>query len=74
MNENDPFAKNILLQTRSLFLSPFLSLSRAHNSPTVKLGYNELGYNEHSVITNKKFCPKWPFYNIKQSVYNEPRL
>ncbi len=21
---------------------------------TVKLGYNELGYNEHSVITNKK--------------------
>jgi hypothetical protein len=22
---------------------------------TVKLGYNELGYNEHSVITNKKF-------------------
>ncbi len=23
---------------------------------TVKLGYNELGYNEHSVITNKKIC------------------
>ncbi len=21
---------------------------------TVKLGYNELGYNKHSVITNKK--------------------
>ncbi len=25
---------------------------------TVKLGYNELGYNKHSVITNKMFCPK----------------
>ncbi len=23
---------------------------------TVKLGYNELGYNEHSVITNKNNC------------------
>ena len=23
-------------------------------SYTVKLGYNELGYNKHSVITNKK--------------------
>ncbi len=23
------------------------------NEYTVKLGYNELGYNEHSVITNK---------------------
>ncbi len=23
------------------------------NCHTVKLGYNELGYNEHSVITNK---------------------
>jgi len=28
---------------------------------TVKLGYNELGYNEHSVITNKQFGPKCPF-------------
>ncbi len=28
-----------------------ISLSRISN--TVKLGYNELGYNEHSVITNK---------------------
>ena len=25
---------------------------------TVKLGYNELGYNEHSVITNEYFGPK----------------
>ncbi len=24
-----------------------------NTSYTVKLGYNELGYNEHSVITNK---------------------
>jgi len=43
-------------------------------SSTVKLGYNELGYNEHLVITNEKFSPKWPFYNIKQPGYNEPRL
>jgi len=28
---------------------------------TMKLGYNELGY-EHSVITKKKFSPKWPFF------------
>jgi len=28
---------------------------------TVKLGYNELGYNEHSVITNQNFGPKSPF-------------
>jgi len=41
---------------------------------TVKLGYIELGYNEHSVITNKKFSPKWPFYNIKQPGYNKTRL
>ncbi len=41
---------------------------------TVKLGYNELGYNEHSVITNKMFSPKWPFYYTKQPGYNEPRL
>jgi len=26
----------------------------------MKLGYNELGYNEHSVITNKYFGPKSP--------------
>ncbi len=31
------------------------NLIKAH---TVKLGYNELGYNEHSVIPNKKFSPK----------------
>jgi len=29
---------------------------------TVKLGYNELGYNEHSVITNKYLSPKWSIY------------
>jgi len=28
---------------------------------TVKLGYNELGYNEHSVITNEYFGPKSQF-------------
>ena len=26
-----------------------------------ELVYNELGYNEHSVIANKIFIPKWPF-------------
>ncbi len=44
------------------------------NGYTVKLGYNELGYNEHSVITNKMFSPKGPFYYTKQPGYNEPRL
>jgi hypothetical protein len=28
-------------------------MSVAEKICTVKLGYNELGYNEHSVITNK---------------------
>jgi len=28
---------------------------------TVKLGFNELGYNEHSVITNEYFGPKSQF-------------
>ncbi len=41
---------------------------------TVKLGYNELGYNEHSVITNNFFSPKWSFYYINQPGYNESRL
>jgi len=41
---------------------------------TVKLGYNELGYNEHLVITNKIFSPKWLFYYINQPDYNEPQL
>ncbi len=31
------------------------------NKTTVKLGYNELGFNEHSVITNEYFGPKSPF-------------
>jgi len=38
---------------------------------TVKLGYNELGYNKHSVITNDFFSPKWSFYYINQPGYNE---
>jgi len=41
---------------------------------TVKLGYNELGYNEHSVITNIFFSPKWSVYCINQHGYNETRL
>ena len=41
---------------------------------TVKLKYNELGYNEHSVITRKCSGPKWPLCYINQPVYNEPRL
>ncbi len=28
---------------------------------TVKLGYNELGYNVHSVITDEYFSPKCTF-------------
>jgi hypothetical protein len=39
---------------------------------TVKLGYNELGYNEHLVITNKLFGPNWSFYYINQPGYNGP--
>ncbi len=30
-------------------------LTKIYQQSTVKLGYNELGYNEHSVITNKMF-------------------
>ncbi len=43
-------------------------------SYTVKLGYNELGHNEHSVITNKIFRPNWSFYYIYQPGYNEPLM
>ncbi len=38
---------------------------------TVKLGYNEFGYNEHPVITNKKLNPKYRFYYIKPPGFNE---
>jgi len=34
----------------------------------------KLGYNEHSVITNKIFSPNWLFYYIYQPGYNETRL
>ncbi len=44
------------------------------NPNTVKLGYNELGYNEHSVIMNGFFSAKWSFYYINQPGYNETRL
>ena len=27
----------------------------------MKLGYNDLGYKKHSVITNKYFGPNWSF-------------
>ncbi len=50
----------------TFFLETFLN--------TVKLSYNELGYNEHSVITNKLFSPNWSFYYIKQPGYNKTRL
>jgi hypothetical protein len=33
---------------------------RIYNN-SVKLGYNELGYNEHSAITNNFFSPKGHF-------------
>jgi hypothetical protein len=46
-------------------------------STTVKLGYNELGYNELPVITNK-FCPFFQsqihVHYINQLGYNEFRL
>ena len=50
-----------------------------HLKYTVKLGYNKLGYNKHSVITNKYFGPKGPFTTqinpvITNPGYNEPRL
>jgi hypothetical protein len=46
---------------------------------TVKLGYNELGYNEHSVITNillSKFGPNSKQINpvVANPGYSEPRL
>jgi len=36
------------------------------NSNTAKLGYNELGYNKHSVITNYFFSPKWSFHYMNR--------
>ena len=38
---------------------------------TVKLGYNELGYNELPVIMNKLFSPKSKYNTIKCPGYNE---
>jgi hypothetical protein len=38
---------------------------------TVKLGYNELGYNELPVIMNKLFSPKSKYNTIKCPSYNE---
>ncbi len=36
------------------FIGTWLVDWKINFTNTVKLGYNELGYNEHSVITNKK--------------------
>jgi len=36
--------------------------------------YRTLGYNEHSVITNKIFSPRWSVYYINQPSCNKPRL
>ncbi len=54
--------------------SYFVLVNKMKYLTTVKLGYNELGYNEHSVITNKLFGPNWSFYYINQPGYNETRL
>ncbi len=50
------------------------SFKKVEKHTTVKLGYNELGYNEHSVMTSDFFSPKWLFYYINQPGYNETRL
>ncbi len=39
----------------------------------MKLGYNEFGYNENSVITNKFFSPNRSFYYKNQPGYNKTR-
>jgi hypothetical protein len=52
--------------------SPFINVVDLQS--TVKLGYNELVYNEHSVITNDFFSPKWSSYYITKPGYNETRL
>ncbi len=39
---------------------------------TVKLGYNELGYNKHSSLTNKYFGPKCTFTTQIDSVIMNP--
>ncbi len=39
---------------------------------TLKLSYHELGYNEHSVITNKEFGPKCPFTTQIDLVITNP--
>jgi len=43
------------------------------NLNTVKLSYNELGYNKHSVITNEYFGPKSPFNTKIDPVITIPR-
>jgi len=39
---------------------------------TVKLGYNKLGYNEHTVILNNISRPKWPFSTQINPVITNP--
>jgi len=63
-NNNNKFYKKLLSCT---FCQPILRWNNVYY--TVKPGYNE-----HSVITNKKFSPKWQFYYTKQPGYNKPRL
>jgi len=45
-----------ILEWESLKYADILSIQS--NLSTVKLGYNELGYDEHSIITNKFFSPE----------------
>jgi len=47
-------------------------MEQAKNYCTVKLGYNELGYNEHSDIMNKYFGPKSPFTTQIDPVITNP--
>jgi len=54
---------NINVINSTSFQKMFIKANRSRinnfrTKNTVKLGYNELGYNEHSVITNRFFSPK----------------
>jgi len=71
--------KTIMMEISTYFKLLVLTFAAVRTSVivyanTVKLGCNELGNNEHSVITNKFFSPKRLFYYTNQPGYNKTRL
>jgi len=50
---------DILISVRRINLRYNISCFMKYNKGTVKLGYNEHGYNEYTAITNKSYCYFW---------------